>query len=261
MAALILSACAMGNNEPQTIADDAAAQIMAECQEQALAPEFDLIRSRVNLSVTGADPAPFMLLSTELPTASERIEIARWSEIRDSCFQRLMAVMDSTPFGVSQALWQPMVRIFQQDGQSQHALLMALARGELTYGQFVQDSTRITARMYAAVEPFILETGVLGQVPWPRRINMRLIKMLRPSARSLAACSRSSAISLMPARSAVGFIITMAEAGTAEAGTSVTPTIGDETGDTTSPSISTPSVAPVSDIPSLEEDTVELSHR
>jgi hypothetical protein len=57
-----------------------------------------------------------------------------------------------------------MVRIFQQDGQSQHALLMALARGELTYGQFVQDSTRITARMYAAVEPFILETGVLGQV-------------------------------------------------------------------------------------------------
>jgi hypothetical protein len=164
MAALTLSACAVGNNEPQTIADDAAAQIVAECQEQALAPEFDLIRSRVNLSVTGADPAPFMLLSTELPTAGERIEIARWSEIRDSCFQRLMAVMDSTPFGVSQPLWQPMVRIFQQDGQSQHALLMALARGELTYGQFVQDSTRITARMYAAVEPFIREPEVQGQL-------------------------------------------------------------------------------------------------
>jgi hypothetical protein len=164
MAALTLSACSMDNYQPQTIADDAVAQIVAECQEQALAPEFDLIRSRVNLSVTGADPAPFMLLSTELATASERIEIARWSEIRDSCFQRLMAVMDSTPFGVSQALWQPMVRIFQQDGQSQHALLMALARGELTYGQFVQDSTRITARMYAAVEPFVREAGVLGQV-------------------------------------------------------------------------------------------------
>jgi hypothetical protein len=75
-----------------------AAQI-AECQKQALAPEFDLIRSRVNLSVTGADPAPFMLLSTELPTAAERIEIARWSEIRDTCFQHLMTAMDPTPWG------------------------------------------------------------------------------------------------------------------------------------------------------------------
>jgi hypothetical protein len=35
----------------------ALAQIMAECQEQALAPEFDIIRSRVNMSMTGAKPA------------------------------------------------------------------------------------------------------------------------------------------------------------------------------------------------------------
>ena len=55
---------------------------------------------------------------------------------------------------------------------------------------------------------------------------------MRRRSRLLGVCSRSSAISLMPARLAVGFIITMAEAGTAVADTSVTPAIGDETGDT-----------------------------
>jgi hypothetical protein len=164
----LLPALALGACATQTIAVDPPAstadQIVAECQEQALAPEFDLIRSKVNMSVTGATPAPFMLASTERPTPEERIEIARWSEIRDGCFQRLMAVMNAPPPGVPQPLWQQVAAIFQQDGQYQHTLMMALARGEMPYGEFVQASTRAGVRMTAALQPFMQESKALEQV-------------------------------------------------------------------------------------------------
>src|SRR5438309_5878171 len=114
IAALTLSACATGSSDPQTITEDAArdsalAQIMAECQEQALAPEFDMIRSRVNMSMNGANPAPFMLANMAVPTAAERIQIARWSAIRDSCSQRVVALISEPPVGMSRGLWQNVV--------------------------------------------------------------------------------------------------------------------------------------------------------
>jgi hypothetical protein len=164
-----LSACAAGSYQAQTVTDDvnrgnAIAQIMAECQEQALAPEFDVIRSRVNMSVTGADPAPFMLASVEFPTPAERIEIARWSEIRDSCSRRVITLINYPPAGMSQGLWQKVVEIIQHDNERQHALMMALAAGDIPYGQFVQESTQIIARTAAATQPFIQEAGVIDQV-------------------------------------------------------------------------------------------------
>ena len=109
--ALTLSACT--SYDPQTVTDNARgsafAQIMGECQEQTLAPEFDMIRSRVNMSMTGANPAPFMLANMEVPTAAERIQIARWSAIRDSCSQRVVALISEPPAGISQGLWQKVV--------------------------------------------------------------------------------------------------------------------------------------------------------
>ena len=92
----------MFNHDPQTVTDDAAgggalAQIMAECQEQTLAPEFDIIRSKVNMSMSGANPAPFMLANMEVPTAAERVQIARWSAIRDTCAQRVVALITPPP--------------------------------------------------------------------------------------------------------------------------------------------------------------------
>jgi hypothetical protein len=164
-----LGACAAGNYQLQAGADDtskgnALAQIMAECQEQLLSPEFDVIRSRVNMSMTGAEPGSFMLANIEFPTPAERIEIARWSEIRDYCSQRIVALINNPPAGISQALWQKVVEITQRDNQRQHVLMMALARGDIPYGPFVQESTQITARTAAAVQPFIQEAGVLDQV-------------------------------------------------------------------------------------------------
>jgi hypothetical protein len=107
--ALTLSACAAGSYDPQTVTENTArgsalAQIMAECQKQTLAPEFDMIRSRVNMSMTGTNPAPFMLTNMEVPTAAERIQIARWSAIRDSCSRRVAALISEPPAGISQGL-------------------------------------------------------------------------------------------------------------------------------------------------------------
>jgi hypothetical protein len=129
-------------------------QITTECQEQALAPEFDMIRSRVNMSITGANPAPFMLTNMEVPTAAERIQIARWSAIRDSCSQRVVALLSEPRAGMAPGLWQKVVETAEHDAQRQHALMMALARDEMPYGQFVQEDTLISVRTAAAIRPF-----------------------------------------------------------------------------------------------------------
>ena len=162
IAALTLSACATGSYDPQTVTEDAArggalAQIMAECQEQALAPEFDMIRSRVNMSMTGANPAPFMLTNMEVPTAAERVQIARWSAIRDSCSQRVVALISEPPAGISQGLWQKFVEIIEHNSRRQHALMTALARGKMPYGHFVQEDALISVRTAAAIWPFTQE--------------------------------------------------------------------------------------------------------
>ena len=164
--ALTLSACA--SHDPQTVTDNARgsalAQITAECQEQTLTPEFDMIRSKVNMSMTGANPAPFMLANMEVPTAAEGIQIARWSAIRDSCSQRVVALIREPHAGMSQELWQKVVEITEYNSQRQHALIMALARGEMPYGQFVQEDTLIGVRTAAAIRPFTQEAGVIDQV-------------------------------------------------------------------------------------------------
>jgi hypothetical protein len=41
---------------------------------------------------------------------------------------------------------------------------MALARGEMPYGQFVQEDTLIGVRTAAAIRPFTQEAGVIDQV-------------------------------------------------------------------------------------------------
>jgi hypothetical protein len=165
--ALTLNACVTASYDPQTVTDNARGsaltQITAECHERTLAPEFDIIRSRVNMSVTGANPAPFMLANMEVPSASERIQIARWSAIRDSCSQRVVALLREPHAGMSQGLWQKVAEI-EHNSQRQHALTMALARGEMPYGRFVQEDTLIGVRTAAAIQPFTQEAGVIDQV-------------------------------------------------------------------------------------------------
>jgi hypothetical protein len=123
-----------------------------------------MIRSRVNMSMTGANPAPFMLANREVPTAAERVQIARWSAIRDSCSQHVVALISEPPAGMSQGLWQEVVHITEHNSQRQHALMMALARGKMPYGQFVQEDTLIGVRTAAAIRPFTQEAGVVDQV-------------------------------------------------------------------------------------------------
>jgi hypothetical protein len=164
LASANLGSLALGDAyDAGALGGSALAQIMSECQEQALAPEFDIIRSRVNLSMTGAKPAPFMLANTEVPTAAERIQIARWSAIRDSCSQRIAASISEPPAGMSQRFWQKVVEITEHDSQRQHAMMMALARGRMPYGRFVQEDTLVGLRTAAATRPFTQEAGVIDQ--------------------------------------------------------------------------------------------------
>jgi hypothetical protein len=50
-------------------------------------------------------------------------------------------------------LWQNVAEITEHNSQRQHALMMALARGEMPYGQFVQEDTLISIRTAAAIRP------------------------------------------------------------------------------------------------------------
>ena len=88
---------------------------------------------------------------------------ARWSAIRDSCSQRVVALIREPPAGMSQ-VWQNVAEITEHNSQRQHALMMALARSEMPYGQFVQEDTLIGVRTAAAMRPFTQEAGVIDQV-------------------------------------------------------------------------------------------------
>jgi hypothetical protein len=61
-------------------------------------------------------PAPFMLANMEVTTAAERIQIARWSAIRDSCSQRVVALIEPHA-GMSQGLWQNVARSLSTTGK------------------------------------------------------------------------------------------------------------------------------------------------
>ena len=65
---------------------------------------------------------------------------------------------------MSQGSWQNVVEITEHNSQRQHALMMALARGEMPYGQFVQEDTLIGIRTAAAIRPFTQQAGVIDQV-------------------------------------------------------------------------------------------------
>ncbi len=80
--------------------------------EQAVAPEFDMIRSRVNMSQF-AIPAL---------SVSSRSFASHMLGCRKRCGRNV-------------------AEIIEHNRQRQHALTMALARGEMPYGQFVQEDT------------------------------------------------------------------------------------------------------------------------
>lgn len=169
VAGLTLSACVTGGYQTvgQDPPGDALGQLTADCGEQELAPEFDTIRSRIPMGQTGATPSLYMLASTDIPTPEARIEIARLSEIRDNCTLRGIALMEVPPGGLPQPLWQlwpQVIAILQQDSENQHALMMALASGEMSYGPFVEASWRMQVRRNAATQPFLQEAGVLDNV-------------------------------------------------------------------------------------------------
>ena len=86
------------------------------------------------------------------------------SAIRDSCSRRVAALISEPHAGMSQGLYQKVLEITEHNSQRQHALMMALARGEMPYGQFVQEDTLIGIRTAAAIRPFTQEAGVIDQV-------------------------------------------------------------------------------------------------
>jgi hypothetical protein len=169
LAALTLGGCAAGGLQPagRDPPGDRLAQLRADCDDEALAPEFDMIRSRIPMSQAAVTPAAYMLASMDIPTPAARLEIARLSEIRDRCTARVIAMIDVPPDGLPQPLW-PMwpqvVVILQQDAATQHDLMMALAAGEMPYGPFVSASWQMAARRDAALTPFLAEAAVLQNV-------------------------------------------------------------------------------------------------
>jgi hypothetical protein len=105
-----------------------------------------------------------MLASTYFPSPGERIAIARWSQIRDTCSQRTLALINVPPLGFSQPLWQQVTQILRQDADNQHALMTALANGEMPYGQFVEAQTQIAVQRQAAIQPFYQEADDLDHI-------------------------------------------------------------------------------------------------
>jgi hypothetical protein len=133
-----------------------------QCVDDSAARDLDSIRSKTDLSRMAADgPPPFRIaLNDTFATDAERVEIARWLRILNSCRRRFaIARTVPEPAGAigSPSLQQEffLSKIYQS---SVSQLIRALYYQELTYGEFARSRYEFT-REAAALRSDIDEAG------------------------------------------------------------------------------------------------------
>jgi hypothetical protein len=133
-----------------------------QCVDDSATRDLDSIRSKADLSRMAADgPPPFRIaLNDTFATDAERVEIARWLRIRNSC-GRHSAIARTVPepasaISAASAQQEFFLSKFYQSSVSQ--LIRALYYQELTYGEFARTRYEFT-REAAALRSDIDEAG------------------------------------------------------------------------------------------------------
>lgn len=133
-----------------------------QCVDDLATRDLESIRSKADLSRMAADgPPPFRIaLNDTFATGAERVEIARWLRIRNSC-RRRFAIARTVPepaSAIEAASVQQEFFLSKLYQSSVSQLIRALYYQELTYGEFARTRYEFT-RQAAALRSDIDEAG------------------------------------------------------------------------------------------------------
>jgi len=131
-------------------------QAQAECSQEMQAPDFDAIRTKIELFRADADaPPPFAIASNDsFPTPAERQTIAKWATVRDNCIKRLTAIQPLVSNALQAALVQQDRSFGTEVAGRVGELIVALYEGKLTYGEFAHKRYEIGRDGAAAERQF-----------------------------------------------------------------------------------------------------------
>jgi hypothetical protein len=133
-----------------------------QCVDDLAARDLDSIRSKADLSRMAVDDPPpsRIALNDTFATDAERIEIARWLRIRNSCRQRFAPARSvPRPAGAIEAASVQQEFFLSKIYQSSISqLIRALYYQELTYGEFARIRYEFT-RKAAALRSDMSEAG------------------------------------------------------------------------------------------------------
>ena len=156
---------------------------LEHCVDDLTARDLESIRAKADLSRMAADgPPPFRIaLNDTFATDSERVEIARWLRIRESCRKRFAIPRTISAEGnaIGAASLQQMFALTKIFQASVNQLIRALYCQELTYGEFARKRYEFT-RDAAALSSAMQEAGQ-GEDQAPLRHNLPNLWYLRLS--------------------------------------------------------------------------------
>lgn len=124
-----------------------------QCVDDLATRDLDSIRSKADLSRMAADdPPPFrIVLNDTFATDGERVEIARWLRIRNSCRRRI-AIARTVPepaSAIEAASMQQEFFLSKLYQSSVSRLIRGLYYQELTYGEFARTRYEFTREVAA----------------------------------------------------------------------------------------------------------------
>jgi hypothetical protein len=131
-------------------------QAQAECSHEMQTPDFDAIRTKIELIRADADtPPPFDIASNDsFPTPAERQVIARWATVRDSCIKKGTAIRSPTSNALQAALAEQDRSFATEVAGRVGELIVVLYEGKLAYGEFAQKRYEIGRDGAAAERQF-----------------------------------------------------------------------------------------------------------
>ena len=145
------------NCGPDTAAT--AKKLAEQCKAEMNDPSLDSIKDKVQLYRTlDAPPPPFELATNnKYPTQAEKVAIAKWAKMRESCVSREINASEQTPKSgnaLQDAFAEKSKSYAQQINAQVGALIVALYQSKVTYGEFAQKRYEMVAAIVNAQQDY-----------------------------------------------------------------------------------------------------------
>jgi hypothetical protein len=132
------------------------AEVNGACHHEMESDDFAPLRSKMEIYRPVADaPPPFVIASNEtFPTPSDRVLIAKWAQVRDTCIERQASIEPTSGTALQNTVVQQDRAFALEVGAKVGELVLALYDGKLTYGEFARKRYEIGRDGVAAQRQF-----------------------------------------------------------------------------------------------------------